>query len=257
LSRRIQTLACVVFALALAIVPAASAGAHHFAKRDLKLGSAGRDVRVAQDFLTRSGYRTTVDGYYGRGTARSVKKWERRQGLYSNGRLTRSEQRAMSAQVSGAAGYTEPDTEPEEQPAPPAPTEKATIGPDGLAVAPASAPEAVKAIIAAGNEIHAKPYRYGGGHGKWNDTGYDCSGSMSYALHGADLLDQALDSSGFMSWGKAGKGQWVTTYAHGGHGYMVVAGLRFDTSGREDRGSRWTKEKRSSSGFTIRHPKGL
>jgi hypothetical protein len=80
---------------------------------------------------------------------------------------------------------------------------------------------------------------------------------MSYALHGADLLDQALDSSGFMSWGKAGKGQWVTTYAHGGHAYMVVAGLRFDTSGREDRGSRWTREKRSPSGFTIRHPKGL
>ena len=127
-----------------------------------------------------------------------------------------------------------------------APTEKATIGPDGLAIAPASAPAEVKAIIAAGNEIHAKPYKYGGGHGRWKDTGYDCSGSMSYAFHGAGMLDEALDSTGFMSWGEAGKGQWVTTYANSGHSYMVVAGLRFDTSGRADDGSRWHTDMRSA-----------
>ncbi len=138
-----------------------------------------------------------------------------------------------------------------------APGAKATIGPDGLAIAPASAPAAVKAIIAAGNGIHAKPYKYGGGHGRWNDSGYDCSGSMSYALHGAGLLDPALDSTGFMRWGEAAKGTWVTTYANAGHSYMVVAGLRFDTSGRGDDGSRWDTEMRSATGYTVRHPAGL
>ena len=115
----------------------------------------------------------------------------------------------------------------------------------------------VKEIIAAGNEIYDKPYKYGGGHGRWRDTGYDCSGSMSYALHGAGLLDTALDSTGFMSWGERGKGQWVTTYANSGHSYMVVAGLRFDTSGLDQDGSRWHTTMRSSTGYTVRHPSGL
>ncbi len=125
-------------------------------------------------------------------------------------------------------------------------------------MAPANAPPEVKAIIAAGNEIYNKPYKYGGGHGKWKDSGYDCSGSISYALHGAGLLDTSMDSTGFMSWGSPGPGTWVTTYAHGGHAYMVVAGLRFDTSGASERGgTRWTEEMRSPKGFTVRHPVGL
>ena len=110
-------------------------------------------------------------------------------------------------------------------------TGKAVLGDDGLATAPADAPPQVQAIIAAGNKIASKPYKYGGGHGKWEDSGYDCSGSLSYAFHGAGMLDEALDSTGFMSWGEAGKGQWVTIYAKGSHAYMVIAGLRFDTSG--------------------------
>ena len=92
------------------------------------------------------------------------------------------------------------------QPTQLAPGDMAQIGPDGLAIAPASAPDPVKAIIAAGNQIASKPYKYGGGHGKWNDTGYDCSGSVSYALHGAGLLDQALASGDMESWGDAGPG---------------------------------------------------
>jgi hypothetical protein len=115
----------------------------------------------------------------------------------------------------------------------------------------------VRRVIAAGNRIAGMPYKYGGGHGQWNDTGYDCSGSVSYALHGGGLLDSALTSGDFMSWGKPGHGRWITIYAAPGHVYMVVNGRRFDTSGQDASGSRWQNNDRSASGYTIRHPAGL
>jgi hypothetical protein len=135
----------------------------------------------------------------------------------------------------------------------------ATLGAGGQAVAPESAPEAVKRMIAAGNEIHATPYRYGGGHARSpnRDSGYDCSGSMSYALQGAGLLVDPLDSSGFARFGEPGPGAWVTIYANAGHSFMVIAGLRFDTSGRKDAGSRWQVRQRSEEGYAVRHPAGL
>ena len=107
------------------------------------------------------------------------------------------------------------------------------------------------------NRIIDKPYKYGGGHGKWNDSGYDCSGSVSYALHGAGLLDKPLASGDFESWGDAGPGQWVTIYTKASHAYMVVAGIRFDTSGRTTHNTRWQSDMRSSSGYVARHPTGL
>ena len=115
----------------------------------------------------------------------------------------------------------------------------------------------MRRIIRAGNRIADFPYKYGGGHGTWNDTGYDCSGSVSYALHGAGLLSSPLTSGGFMSWGAAGKGRWVTIYANPSHVYMVVAGRRFDTTGRSESGTRWQAEQRSSAGYVVRHPPGL
>jgi hypothetical protein len=115
----------------------------------------------------------------------------------------------------------------------------------------------VKAIIEAGNAIATKPYKYGGGHGRWNDTGYDCSGSISYVLHAAGLLDTARDSTGLMSFGTRGNGRWITVYAHGSHAYMIIAGLRFDTSGRGEEGPRWRLERRSGRGYAKRHPAGL
>ena len=133
----------------------------------------------------------------------------------------------------------------------------ATIGADGLASAPAGAPQQVIDAIAAANRIVGKPYRYGGGHGSFEDSGYDCSGAASYALHGADVLDAPLDSSSLMSFGESGEGEWITVYAHGGHAYLVIAGLRFDTSGSGEEGPRWRPEKRSPSGYTVRHPAGL
>ena len=130
----------------------------------------------------------------------------------------------------------------EEEPVIEAPVEEAYLDDDGLAVAPASAPEDVKAIIAAGNKIASTPYKYGGGHGRWRDSGYDCSGSVSYVLHAAGQLDTPLDSSGFMRWGERGVGQWVTIRSNPGHAYLIVAGLRFDTSARRVTGNRWSED---------------
>jgi hypothetical protein len=115
----------------------------------------------------------------------------------------------------------------------------------------------VKQVIWASNKIRRKPYKWGGGHSTWNDTGYDCSGSVSYALHGGGLLAAPLDSRGFMRWGQAGAGAWITVYASNGHAYMVVAGLRFDTSGAGGSGPRWRTDRPWERRFKQRHAAGL
>jgi cell wall-associated NlpC family hydrolase len=249
-----RTLRTGVAVAALALIPAADAAAASYGSRTLREGTSGSDVKRLQRYLDRAGYDTSADGIYGPATARSVRSFEIDEDRRPNGAATRYEQRLVRAR----AASTALDEEAVEAPTTEAPaTEEAYIDVSGLAVAPASAPAEVQAIIAAGNEIATKPYKYGGGHGRWRDTGYDCSGSMSYALHGAGLLDTALDSTGFMSWGEPGRGEWVTTYANAGHSYMVVAGLRFDTSARKVTGNRWSDQMRSPSGYTIRHPEGL
>jgi cell wall-associated NlpC family hydrolase len=134
---------------------------------------------------------------------------------------------------------------------------KANALPNGVALPPLEAPEEVKQIIEAGNIIARKPYVWGGGHGKWLDTGYDCSGSVSFALAAAGLLNGPLASGPLMSWGKAGPGKWVTIYSSPGHVYMYVAGVRFDTSNSRVTGSRWSNTVRSNAGFVARHPEGL
>ncbi len=134
---------------------------------------------------------------------------------------------------------------------------RAALTPDGLAVAPLDAPDVVRAVIAAGNQIARLPYRYGGGHQAWIDTAYDCSASISFAFAAAGLLDRPLVSGDLARWGDPGPGRWITIYAHGGHVYMYVAGLRFDTSGLRQTGSRWQTAPRSGAGFTVRHPPGL
>jgi hypothetical protein len=144
-----------------------------------------------------------------------------------------------------------------------APAKKAKIV-NGLAVAPKSAPPQIKAVIASANKIVRMPYRYGGGHRSFKDSGYDCSGSVSFALHGANFVKSPLDSSSFMSWGMAGKGKWITVYTNPGHAFVMIAGLRFDTGYRDSSqrgtypgsGPRWGKA-RPTSGFTARHPAGF
>ena len=167
-----------------------------------------------------------------------------------------------SAQTGGAAFGTKSTTTKEKKlRRAPAPGPKATIAPNGLAAAPAAAPPQVHAAVAAANKIVGKPYRYGGGHARVEDTGYDCSGTISYALIGAGLLKAPLDSGSFMRWGAAGRGRWITVYTNPGHAYVVIAGLRLDTSAAGDRGGakgpRWRPALRSSRGFTARHPVGF
>jgi peptidoglycan hydrolase-like protein with peptidoglycan-binding domain len=222
-------------------------------ERTLRRGMSGRDVRSLQTELRTLGYHVSADGAYGTKTVRGVKRYERKQGLAADGVVDPSEaQQIAQAAGSGNAAQGSGAGATAQQPAGPT----ATLNADGTATAPAGAPAAVAQIIQAGNQIASDPYSYGGGHtDDFQDSGYDCSGSVSYALHGAGLLKAPLDSGEFMSWGAPGPGQWVTIYANEGHMYMVVAGLRFDTSGADP--SRWQSDARSSSGYTVVHPPGL
>ena len=137
-------------------------------------------------------------------------------------------------------------------------TKNATALDNGVALPPLEAPAAVLKIIEAGNAIARTPYKWGGGHGRFLDTGYDCSGSVSFALYAAGLIAGPSDSGGLMSWGKAGPGKWVTIFSSPGHVYMEVAGIRFDTSGAAATGSRWQNDLRGRRpGFVARHPAGL
>jgi cell wall-associated NlpC family hydrolase len=148
---------------------------------------------------------------------------------------------------------------------PPPPPQKAYIS-NGRAVAPASVPARIKRVMAAANQIVEKPYRWGGGHRPFRrgqlDSGYDCSGAVSHALYGGGFLRSPLPSGALMSWGRSGPGSWMTVYAHGGHVYLVVAGLRFDTSMRDpdapgpSTGPRWSRTLRRSASFVPRHAGG-
>jgi cell wall-associated NlpC family hydrolase len=191
--------------------------------------SRGAAVRRLQRALGIS-----ADGVFGPATKAAVKRFQRAHGLVADG--------VVGPATWAALGH---------------PRARAVLKRGHVRTPAGGLPLTVRRIVAAGNRIAGKPYKYGGGHARWNDTGYDCSGSVSYALHGAGLLSSALTSGGFMSWGAPGKGRWVTIYANPGHVYMVVDGRRFDTTGRDESGSRWQSRSRSSAGYTVRHPPGL
>ena len=145
----------------------------------------------------------------------------------------------------------------------------AQLLPDGTAAAPAGAPLQVQNAIFAANKLQHKPYIYGGGHARFRSRGYDCSGTVSYALHGGGLLKSPLDSSSFMAWGRRGPGQWITVFTNPGHAYAVIAGLRLDTSrygvvasrkvakSSLESGPRWRPTLRPATGFRARHPFGF
>jgi peptidoglycan hydrolase-like protein with peptidoglycan-binding domain len=247
----------VLAAAALSLTLTAEAFSARYASRTLRMGASGSDVRALQEYLDDAGYETLADGEFGPATRRSMMSFESAEGTRADGAASRAEQRLVEERAAAAPLEAEAEAEATEEPLE-LPTEDAILGEDGLAIAPASAPEEVKAIIAAGNEIATKPYKYGGGHGRgFDDRGYDCSGSVSYVLHAASLLDTPLDSSGLMDWGESGRGQWITVRSNPGHAYIIVAGLRFDTSARRQTGNRWSDEMRSARGYTGRHPVGL
>jgi hypothetical protein len=170
------------------------------------------------------------------------------------------------------AGMTTDEGEPATESTPTPGSTECTLGPEGarscLPVAagtlvegvvapPESAPAAVKAAIAAANKIHTLPYIWGGGHARWSSAGYDCSGAVSFALHGAGLITTPMDSGEMMNWGVAGKGRWITIYANAGHAFAVIDGVRWDTAGdASGTGPRWHPEMVSTAGYVARHPAG-
>ena len=171
---------------------------------------------------------------------------------------------SAAAQTGGTGAPGDPTTPstPTTAPAPVGPPGRATLNPDGTATAPSDAPPNIQAAIAAGNAIHTLPYVWGGGHQSFTASGYDCSGAVSYVLHAAGLLASPMPSGPLAaSWGVPGKGRWITVYANASHAYMVVAGLRFDTSAVGERlnqgsGPRWRATKRKARGYTAKYYPG-
>ncbi|MGI9097737.1 MAG: peptidoglycan-binding protein [Solirubrobacteraceae bacterium] len=242
----LATLSCAVCLLG---APAnADARFVRFGDRPLERGDRGRDVRVLQRWMTRVGVETGVDGVFGPHTISSVRRYERRFSMKVDGRVSRDQARGLRERAMAVPVLRE-----QAAALPPA-----ALAADGrTAVAPAPAPAPVQLVIAAANALADKPYRYGGGHGDFEDSAYDCSGAVSYVLHAAGLLPSPLDSSGLMQFGEAGQGTWMTVYARGDHAYVVIAGLRFDTSGRGEEGPRWRSEPGSRRRYEARHPAGL
>jgi peptidoglycan hydrolase-like protein with peptidoglycan-binding domain len=222
--------------------------------RLLRNGLHGSDVTVLQGYLTIAGFPTSVDGQFGPETAASVAAFKQAHSITpANGVAGPSFVQALRTAISS---YTSDVA-----------TGTATINPDGTATAPANAPPAVQAMINAANSILNTSYCVGGGHGKWQSSCYDCSGSVSFVLHGAGLLASSEDSTGLETYGEPGPGQWVSIYSDPSHAFIVIAGIAFDTANYggpnipAGTGPRWRSNPLGNLAdgghYVVRHPPGL
>jgi hypothetical protein len=228
----------------------------HLGDRTLCQGMHGHDVRVLQQYLTFAGFPTTIDGSFGAVTKRGVIAFQRAQNMNPTGIVTFGVQQTLRGAVKAVLASP-----------PPSRGARTRINPDGTATAPAGAPPAVQQVVAAANQIINTSYCVGGGHGSWQSSCYDCSGAVSYALHGGGLLSSPEDSTGLESFGDSGPGQWITVYADAGHAFLVVAGRAFDTADfggpniPSGSGPRWRSNPTDNLGdggnYTVRHPPGL
>jgi peptidoglycan hydrolase-like protein with peptidoglycan-binding domain len=244
--------------------PAARVATGLLGRRVLRLGMRGRDVREMQQALSAAGYRTAADGQFGPLTRVSVVRYQRATGLRANGVLTRGEARTLRS-----AAQTQRRITPTATATTAATTAgaSATIAADGELLLPAGTPASVQQIVAAANSIIDTQYEWGGGHGSFQSSGYDCSGAVSYALHGGNLLSSPEDSTGLESYGEPGRGQWVTVYSDPSHAFLVVDGRAFDTADfggpniPSGSGPRWrsdpTGNLKDGGSYIARHPAGL
>jgi peptidoglycan hydrolase-like protein with peptidoglycan-binding domain len=230
------------------------ATATQLGRRLLRQGLHGSDVTILQGYLTIAGFPTSVDGNYGPQTAASVAAFKQAHSITpANGVAGPSLVRALRSAISSYTSDTSAGT--------------STINPDGTATAPAGAPAAVQAMITSANSILNTSYCVGGGHGNWKSSCYDCSGSVSFVLHGAGLLSSSEDSTGLESYGSAGPGRWVSIYSDPSHAFIVIGGIAFDTADYggpnipAGDGPRWRSNPLGNLAdgghYIVRHPPGL
>jgi cell wall-associated NlpC family hydrolase len=222
----------------------------HLGDRVLWPGMSGHDVRVLQQYLTFAGFQTTITGKFGPSTRQSVIAFQRAHHFRATGVVSVAVAHALRSAVAASL-----------------PQGAARINSDGTATAPANAPAAVQAMIAAGNRIIHTSYCYAGGHGSWNSSCYDCSGAVGYVLHAAGMLSSPEPSGSMESFGSSGPGRWVSVYADSGHAFIVIAGRAFDTADYggpnipSGTGPRWrsdpTGNLQDGGGYVVRHPAGL
>jgi hypothetical protein len=287
------------FAAAFLVTSPALAASQRFGSRTLQKGMTGADVATLQEDLTIAGFQTLTTGIYSQGTKFHVEAFQSRYHLSIDGvagsttiqrikgvvRATVEREAAAGAATgavnvsgTGVGTTTTPTTVTTGNPTsnaplseadsggasavpPPsnAPLVKAALDSSGLAVPPLGAPLVIRNIIEAANQIAFMPYIYGGGHASFTSAGYDCSGSVSFALNGGGLLTSPLDSTQFESYGLPGAGRWITLWANGGHVYMRIAGLWYDTAAQSSTNGndRWSTSRVSpAGGFIEIHPAG-